>query len=239
MEHSVTVYNPTTDRDQLTQKPGPGAQFCDDCGQWHVCAMNPHSDPCMAHVPLYDGSGNRTGERPCRQAATRGGSVCHKHGLGTRDKPGGRPIVHGRYSRTLPTGILARLEDGLHDPTLLSLRKEIALTDQAIEGLLSSIEPSDSGELILTQTQQFRLQSLIGTRRGLIGDEWKAMQRAQQVMSLQQINAIIAQLIDMLRRNLQGTTCPHCKEPIGDTFLRPVLEEIKNLVSSEKPKEPE
>jgi hypothetical protein len=48
---------------------------------------------CTAHA-------KRTG-KPCRKHARTGYTVCSKHGAGTKARPGGRPIVHGAYSRFL------------------------------------------------------------------------------------------------------------------------------------------
>lgn len=225
----VDESNPSTELSLLTDRGSvSAAKFCEDCGQYHECAMNPHAAPCMGHLSRRDEKGNLV---PCKMPARQNGSVCHKHGLGTKKKPGGRPITTGRYSRTLPTGILHRLEEGLRDPKLLSHRRDIGLTDQAIEGLLAELDISGDGELALTRTQRQDLQSLIGTRRNLVDAEWKAMKDAQQVFTVQQLNQVLAKLIDMLKRNLQSLTCPQCRAAIGDQFLRPILGEIRVLVA--------
>jgi hypothetical protein len=50
--------------------------------------------------PQCTAKAKRTGER-CRRYARVGYPVCIKHGAGQKDKYGGRPPVHGRYSKFL------------------------------------------------------------------------------------------------------------------------------------------
>ena len=86
-----------------------------------------------------------TGER-CRRIAVNGYTVCQVHGAGSPNKgrPGGRPIVHGRYSKRLPERLAGKYEEAARDPELLALRDEIALIDARIGELLERIDTGES-----------------------------------------------------------------------------------------------
>jgi len=88
----------------------------------------------------------RTGER-CRRRAVTGYNVCQVHGAGSpkKGRPGGRPIVHGRYSKKLPERLRERYEESLSDSELLSLRHELALCDSRLEDLLGRVDSGESG----------------------------------------------------------------------------------------------
>jgi hypothetical protein len=89
-----------------------------------------------------------TGER-CRRRAVTGYTVCQVHGAGSpkQGRPGGRPIVHGRYSKHLPARLAERYGEALSDPELLALREEVALTDARIADLLKRVDTGESGRL--------------------------------------------------------------------------------------------
>ena len=112
---------------------------------------------CTAHS-------KRSGER-CKNTASHGYPVCRFHGAGSKNKPGGRPIVHGRYSKNLPIRLAAKYAEALADPDLLVLRDELALVD-ARQGEL--LERLDSGESAsrwkAVQTAHTGLQAAIGAK---------------------------------------------------------------------------
>lgn len=83
------------------------------------------------------------GER-CKQPVRVGWTVCKYHGAGTHDSPAGRPPVTGNYSKHLPTRYMHDFEEYLHDPNLLSMRKEMALLDVRMGELLERLETSDA-----------------------------------------------------------------------------------------------
>ena len=182
---------------------GTAAEYCGKCGEWHVCGFQPAAPPCMGHTKVRDEDGKQTGTRKCGNPRTATTRVCRSHGAGGK-ATGGRPIEHGRYSKVLPTGLLARFEESLRDPALLSVRKEIALLDLAIEGFLKGLDVDEDGYLAIPdQKTQFRFQSLIATRRLLVASEWKAMKDAQQVMTIQQLNIVVARLLDILKKSIK------------------------------------
>src|SRR5690606_19849988 len=99
------------------------------------------------------GSGGRctakakgSGER-CKNAAVNGFTVCRMHGAGSKGKPGGRPIKHGRYSKHLPERLAGKYAEAQADERLLELRDEIALLDARLGELLGSLDAGESGAL--------------------------------------------------------------------------------------------
>ncbi len=76
-------------------------------------------DRCTAHA-------KQTGAR-CTKPVVPGRSVCRYHG-----GLGGRPIVHGRYSKSLGS-LRAAYEESRNDPTLLELRDTLALLDVVVQ----------------------------------------------------------------------------------------------------------
>lgn len=84
-----------------------------------------------------------TGER-CKNVAMPGYTVCRVHGAGSRGKPGGRPIVHGRYSKYLPERLLDAYQEALADPRLLELGDEIALLGAREIELVNRLKSGES-----------------------------------------------------------------------------------------------
>jgi len=87
----------------------------------------------------------RTGEQ-CKNGAVRGFSVCRFHGAGSKDKPGGRPIKHGRYSKFLPERLGPKYAEALADPQLLELRDEVGLIGTRIGELVERIDSGESAQ---------------------------------------------------------------------------------------------
>jgi hypothetical protein len=54
---------------------------------------------------------------------------------------------HGKYSRFLPSRLFATYQDAAHDPQLLELRRDIALTDARIVDLLQRVDTGESGAI--------------------------------------------------------------------------------------------
>lgn len=81
--------------------------------------------------------------RKCTRSAVTGYTVCQVHGAGSRKRPGGRPVVTGRYSKYLPKRIAGRYEEALNDPLKLELDDEIAVARARLTELL---DRADSGE---------------------------------------------------------------------------------------------
>src|SRR4051812_49433793 len=86
-----------------------------------------------------------TGEQ-CKNVAVHGYPVCRFHGAGSKDKPGGRPIVHGRYSKFLPERLAGRYADAISDQKLLELRDEVALMGVRLGELLERVDTGESAQ---------------------------------------------------------------------------------------------
>lgn len=82
----------------------------------------------------------------CKNVAVPGYPVCRFHGAGSKDKPGGRPIIHGRYSSRLPERLAGRYGEALSDPQLLELRAEVALVGTRIGELIERIDTGESAQ---------------------------------------------------------------------------------------------
>lgn len=99
---------------------------------------------------------NSNAGRQCNALAMSGKRVCDKHGGKT---PGGAlagAFKTGRYSKHLPTRLLARYNDALLDPNILELNDEIALVDARIHDLLERIDTGESASLLFTMQDTFR-----------------------------------------------------------------------------------
>jgi len=87
-----------------------------------------------------------TGKR-CRRHAVNGYKVCQVHGAGSvhKGRPGGRPIVSGRYSKYLPNRLLARYQEAANDKNLLSLHHEIAVVEARITDIMIRVDTGEAG----------------------------------------------------------------------------------------------
>lgn len=86
----------------------------------------------------------RTGQ-PCKRPAMVGRTVCYHHG-GMIPRGIALPqTTTGRYSKHLPTRLLATYEAAKRDPELLALRDEVALIDARLADLLKRVETGESG----------------------------------------------------------------------------------------------
>src|SRR4051812_22336527 len=83
------------------------------------------------------GARTRAGH-PCRQPGM-ANARCRMHGGKTPRGLASPNLVHGRYSKDLPTRLLTRFEEALTDRELLSLRQDVALLDAMLTSKLSQI----------------------------------------------------------------------------------------------------
>jgi len=87
-----------------------------------MASKEPIEGRCAAKV--------KRGEGYCTNSPRSGAKRCRLHGSGSKDKPGGRPIVTGAYSKRFAREAKATQEliDGyLQDPQLLDARRPVAL----------------------------------------------------------------------------------------------------------------
>jgi ribosomal protein S15P/S13E len=83
-------------------------------------------------------------QKPCGNHATRGREVCHMHGGKSRLGPASGLYKHGRYSRFIPSRLLARYREAEKDAELTSLRSELALVDARLADVLSRVDTGES-----------------------------------------------------------------------------------------------
>ena len=67
-----------------------------------------------------------SGER-CKKWANNGWNVCRFHGAGSKSKPGGRPIEHGRYAEAFKGKLKDKFIAANQDPYPLDLLPELAV----------------------------------------------------------------------------------------------------------------
>jgi hypothetical protein len=86
----------------------------------------------------------RTG-KPCGAPAVTGRNVCRTHGGRTPAGTASGRFTSGKYSRYMPSQLLDRYEEAIHDSALLELRDDIALVDVRIADLLTCLDTGESG----------------------------------------------------------------------------------------------
>ena len=86
----------------------------------------------------------KTGQQ-CRRAARRGFPVCIVHGAGQRAKRGGRPIVHGRYSKFLQP---EEVEDFEHFKAHFDLTEDLAFAATKTYHAAGKVKPEHLPSLL-------------------------------------------------------------------------------------------
>ena len=110
------------------------------------------ANPVVAKGSRCTARSKRTGE-PCKRSPAPGWGVCKMHGAG-----GGRPIVHGRYSKVLGR-FRKSYEEALANESLLDLGPTLALLDVRAEQLLEHVDEGREGawqELVQVISQRAR-----------------------------------------------------------------------------------
>ena len=74
-----------------------------------------------------------------------GKTVCYMHGGASPVGVASATFVSGRYSKHLPTRLLAAYEESQRDPNLLALSQEIALLDSHLADLIGKVGTGESG----------------------------------------------------------------------------------------------
>jgi hypothetical protein len=97
-------------------------------------------------MPSCKATSRRSGQR-CRNPAMRGLEVCRMHGGKTPRGPASVHFKDGRYSKFLPSRLFAAYQHAAHDPELMSLRRDIALTDARIVDLLKRVDTGEAGAI--------------------------------------------------------------------------------------------
>ena len=123
----------------------------------------------------------------------RGRDVCLAHGGKTPRGVASPHFKTGRYSRSLPGHLVTAYEQALRDPTLMSLRDEIALTDVMIGETLSLITedmPWAKERKVFNQVRQ-----LVEQRRKLVDSEVRHIVLAREVMTTDEAMALVRAMV--------------------------------------------
>lgn len=83
---------------------------------------------------------------PCKRAPMPNGR-CSNHGGKSLAGLASPRLSDGRYSRFLPTRLMARYEEAQADTTLLELRAEVSLVDARLVDVLTRVDTGESGHL--------------------------------------------------------------------------------------------
>jgi len=86
--------------------------------------------------------GKRNGQR-CKNPCVTGYDVCRMHGAGTKAHPGGRPIIHGLYSKRAPITLRAKIEEFKSDPNLTAIEQDIALFRVLQANLIDKVKAAE------------------------------------------------------------------------------------------------
>ena len=82
---------------------------------------------------------------PCPTAAMPNGR-CRMHGGKTPLGIGLPQTTTGRYSKNLPTRLMATYKDRLQDANILALNDDLALLDSRLEDVLAKVDTGETGE---------------------------------------------------------------------------------------------
>lgn len=111
------------------------------------------------------------------------------HGAG-----GGRPIVHGRYSKVLKR-LRKRYEAALEGQGLLDLRPTLALLDLRIDDLLRRVDDGDDAAWA-------ELREVLAERGVRAEKAWQVRLRGQQVINAQDLTQILGQFVEIVLEEL-------------------------------------
>lgn len=85
--------------------------------------------------------------KPCKRSPAQGRTRCMKHGGATPRGLAHPSTTHGRYSKSMPTRMVADYEAALADPNLLSTRDDIAKLTARQADLLKRVDSGEAGVL--------------------------------------------------------------------------------------------
>ena len=130
----------------------------------------------------------------------RGRSVCLAHGGRTPRGAASPHFTTGRHSRSLPGHLVATHERARADPTLLSLREELALVDAMIADHLRQL--ANDGPAAADRRVFRRIFSLIEQRRRLVGAEVRHLVLAREVLTAEEAYALLGAVVAIVARYL-------------------------------------
>lgn len=145
----------------------------------------------------------------CKLPPVAGREVCRIHGGATPRGIASSGFKHGRYSKSMPSRMLADYEAALEDPALLSTRNDIAVLVARQEDLLRRVDTGEAGAL----WQQAR-------------EEWKTFKAALAVGDQPASRASMAEIDSLIGRAVADYAAWH--------ELTRVTEQIRRLRETER-----
>lgn len=130
----------------------------------------------------------------------RGRTTCLAHGGRTPRGVASPNFRTGRHSRSLPGQLLADYDRATHDPRLLSLRDEIALTGTLLADVLRQF--GDAPDPAHDRDLRRQAMDLIDARRVLVEAEARHLVRAREVLTAEQAMTLVATMVEAVKRRV-------------------------------------
>ena len=154
------------------------------------------------------GSGQR-----CNRPA-RANGVCYIHGGASPAGLAHPSTKTGRYSKHLPTRLLAQFGASLVDPDLLNLRSEIALVDTSIADVIG--QHDDPAEFPRS------IAPLVEQRRRLVDSERVRLKDMAQMMTVEEAMMLVNVVYAAVARHVHNTAA---RAAIGADLARILADE--------------
>lgn len=145
----------------------------------------------------------------CLRPAMIGKSVCYHHGGKNPQGIASATFKDGRYSKHLPSRLLATYDAAKADTELLSIREDVALIDSRLTDLLARVETGESGAVWTA-----------------LRDEYRDYRDALAKKDVAEMSARLAAIGDLINRGLA--------DEAAWNDIRATLEQRRKLVESER-----
>lgn len=132
--------------------------------------------------------------------------MCRMHGAG-----GGRPIVHGRYSKVF-SRLKAGYEAALNDDSLLDLRPALAILDLRLNDLLARVDRGEDGACA-------ELREVLAERSIRTEKAWQVRLRGQQAVNAKDLTLILGRFVEILLEEVGADTAGPALQRIDREIL--------------------
>jgi hypothetical protein len=144
----------------------------------------------------------RTKER-CRHHATPGREVCRHHGGRSLLGPASPSLRTGQFSKFLPSRMAADFERAVHDPALVTLRKEIATVDARIIDILKRVDTGEAGAIwVQAQDAMATFGELIDSKRKLVEAETRRVSAAAETLTADRAMLLLGVVVKILQKHI-------------------------------------
>ncbi len=204
--------------------------------------------------------GSRTNKgKTCQSTFVYKNGRCRMHGGKALSGTASPTFKHGKYSKYLPTRMLAAYEEFSKDPDYLALRDDIVLVNARITDLLSRVDAGEAGRVWQQaqktwfdlraavnsgdETQQRKYVSLMDSLIGRGGKEWATwgeifglMEQKRKLAETERKRIVDAeQMLTtehalMLVGAITGIIKAHIKDPV---LMGKIATDIRNLTSED------